>query len=143
MLFCRMCEKEFPIDTDHNQLACGAAEIRRLRECRTCGGSPHPSGKTCICGGTNFVEEELRQIRLALFAAEQDLATHRALVRALADALRRLVDHAVYVDNGRCSVCGGPGFWPGDHNYGCEGQEAIKALAYPLVVAARKEKTDG
>ena len=95
------------------------AEIRRLRECRTCGGAPHPSGKVCICGGTNFVEEELRQIRLALFAAEQDLAAHQAVVRELAEEL-----DGIWLD-------------PQDH------PETVKRinglLAHPLVVQARRE----
>ena len=98
-------------------------EIRRLRECRTCGGFPHPSGKVCICGGTNFVEEELRQIRLALFAAEQDLAAHQAVVRELAEALEQALKEVHF-------------------HFGCDPlceKERHMVLASPVVVTARTE----
>jgi len=64
-----------------HKLAALETEVGRLRQCRTCGGVPHPSGKVCICDGTNFVEEEIRNLRLELFAAEQDLAPFVALAR--------------------------------------------------------------
>src|SRR3990167_4338830 len=61
------------------EIAALEAEVKWLRQCRTCGGIPPSSGKVCICGGTNFVEEEIRHLRLELFAAQQDFAPFVAL----------------------------------------------------------------
>ena len=73
--------------TKDAQIAALEAEVGRLRQCRTCGGIPHASGKVCICGGTNFVEEEIRHLRLELFAAQQDLAPFVALAQAAEQVL--------------------------------------------------------
>ncbi len=59
----------------------------------------------------------------ALLEAERAHAPSGATVR---EALRRLVDHAVYVDNGYCSIC--HGHWPNEHAIGCEGAQALAAL---------------
>src|SRR3990167_11370728 len=69
------------------EIAALEAEVKWLRQCRTCGGIPPSSGKVCICGGTNFVEEEIRHLRLELFAAQQDLAPFVALAQAAEQVL--------------------------------------------------------
>ena len=111
-------------------------EIRRLRECRTCGGAPHPSGKVCICGGTNFVEEELRQIRLALFAAERGLTAHRAVVRELAECLEdALATFDVWVSNSEQAAGRPPATAQGEST-----DRMRTVLTHPLVQQAREEK---
>jgi len=56
-------------------------KTRTQLTCGTCGNAgPHPSGLTCICGGTGRMEDEARNARLAAIEAlqERDAAIARA-----------------------------------------------------------------
>jgi hypothetical protein len=91
--------------------------------CSTCGGSPHPSGKVCVCGGKNTQMDESDGLRHMVYdemkrveVAEQRLAAARA------EAVRGFAE---WLD-------------------GKDGSETIWAL--PLAarfLASRKEPTDG
>lgn len=51
------------------------AEMDRLRGltmCTTCGGSPHPSGLVCVCGGTGLAVDEAAGLRRELVALQLD-----------------------------------------------------------------------
>lgn len=51
------------------------AEMDRLRGltmCTTCGGSPHPSGLVCVCGGTGLAVDEAVGLRRELVALQLD-----------------------------------------------------------------------
>lgn len=55
-----------------------ALDLRTLPEvqtepepCSTCGGSPHPSGGVCVCGGVGTMLAEVAGLRKALYAARQ------------------------------------------------------------------------
>ncbi len=47
-------------------------------------------------------------------------------IRQLRAALDALTKATTYVDNGYCSLCGGP--WPNEHLDGCAGKAALDAL---------------
>ena len=85
--------------TQAAQIAALEVEAERLRQCRTCGAIPHPSGKVCICGGTNFVEEEIRNLRLELFAAEAEVGRWKdyELSKDIAEIKSGYADFAPFV----------------------------------------------
>lgn len=46
-------------------------EERDAHSCGTCGGTPHPSGRVCVCGGTGDSRDEARGLRLVLVERDQ------------------------------------------------------------------------
>lgn len=59
-----------------------AERIEGSEPCSTCGGSPHPSGLVCVCGGTGLMHMEVRGLRQRLYEverAEQDGALREIL----------------------------------------------------------------
>jgi hypothetical protein len=57
------------------------AEILRWKTCSTCGNAPHPSGLTCVCGGTGSAVLEVEGLRKVALEAEARLERATDLVR--------------------------------------------------------------
>jgi hypothetical protein len=64
-----MCEAGVEVEKE-KRLEVLEAALRKAEICTTCGGSPHPSGKVCVCGGTGDRSRETIGLREAFFAAE-------------------------------------------------------------------------
>jgi hypothetical protein len=61
--------------------------------CSTCGGTPHPSGLLCVCGGKNTCIEEISGLRIALFNEREANAKARAEgIEAAANSLAAVRD---------------------------------------------------
>lgn len=61
-------------------------QLRMARMCGTCGGTPHPSGLVCVCGGSGSAVEETHGLRVAAHNAERDLAEAVALLKSAVES---------------------------------------------------------
>jgi len=73
-----------------------------LEKCSTCGGTPHPSGLTCICGGTGLSRDEVHGLRLKCFELSKELAeVEGALVKISASTV---FEHYANVDLAKAAL---------------------------------------
>ena len=62
--------------------------------CWTCGGEPLTSGRVCICGGSGFHDDEVRNLRLQVLSLEKKLEDIRDMCQwgdALSDEQARKI----------------------------------------------------
>jgi len=62
-------------------------QLAGWKVCNTCGGSPHPSGAECICGGTGSAIDELNNLRVYAVKVEQERDSALADAKRLREAL--------------------------------------------------------
>lgn len=84
-------------------------EAERNSQCGTCCGTPHASGKPCICGGRNTAQAEAEGLRMALYEETKAREEAEAREAKLRTALGNLVEAVERMDsedaNCGCRLC--------------------------------------